>query len=83
MPYLTKKFKFCAAHQYGHSDWSSKKNREVFGKDARLHGHNYELEVTVTGEINEETGFHSLLQISSVNFTVRRGRRQLSGQGLP
>ena len=57
MPYLTKKFKFCAAHQYGHSNWSSKKNNEVFGKDARLHGHNYELEVTVTGEIDEETGF--------------------------
>ena len=57
MPYLTKKFKYCAAHQYGHSDWSNEKNREVFGEDARLHGHNYELEVTVTGKINEDTGF--------------------------
>ena len=57
MPFLTKKFTFCAAHQYGHSDWSSEKNEEVFGDDARLHGHNYDLEVTVTGAINEETGF--------------------------
>ena len=57
MLFLTKKFKYCAAHQYGHSDWSNEKNREVFGEDARLHGHNYELEVTVTGKINEDTGF--------------------------
>lgn len=57
MPFITKVFKFCAAHQYGHADWSDEKNREVFGADARLHGHNYELEVTVTGEINDETGF--------------------------
>ncbi len=47
MPFLTKKFTFCAAHQYGHSDWSSEKNEEVFGDDARLHGHNYDLEVSL------------------------------------
>jgi len=56
-PYITKVFSFCAAHQYGHSDWSDEKNREVFGPDARVHGHNYKLEVTVTGEINPDTGF--------------------------
>ncbi|MEE2876352.1 MAG: 6-carboxytetrahydropterin synthase [Candidatus Neomarinimicrobiota bacterium] len=57
MPFLTKKFTFCAAHQYGHLGWSKEKNEEVFGDDARLHGHNYDLEVTVTGSINKETGF--------------------------
>lgn len=56
-PYITKVFHFCAAHQYGHSKWSDKKNMEVFGPDARVHGHNYKLEVTVTGVINPETGF--------------------------
>ena len=30
---------------------------EVFGPDSKIHGHNYTLEVMVTGEINEETGF--------------------------
>ena len=40
-PYLTKVFHFNAAHQYGHSDWSEKKNREMFGADAKVHGHNY------------------------------------------
>ena len=56
-PYITKVFHFCAAHQYGQSNWSDEKNEEVFGPDARVHGHNYKLEVTVTGEINHETGF--------------------------
>lgn len=56
-PYITKIFHFCAAHQYGHADWSDKKNTDVFGPDARVHGHNYKLEVTVTGDINPATGF--------------------------
>jgi 6-pyruvoyltetrahydropterin/6-carboxytetrahydropterin synthase len=56
-PYITKVYHFCAAHQYGQSNWSDEKNKEVFGPDARLHGHNYKLEVTVTGDINPETGF--------------------------
>lgn len=57
MQYLTKTFYFCAAHQYGHKDWSDAKNIEVFGFDAKNHGHNYTLEVTVKGSINPETGF--------------------------
>jgi len=69
MPFLTKKFTFCAAHQYGHADWSSEKNQEVFGDDARLHGHNYDLEVTVTGSINEETGF--LVDLGELKIIVQ------------
>ena len=53
-PYLTKVFHFNAAHQYGHSD---EKNWEVFGPDSKIHGHNYMLEVMVTGDIVEDTGF--------------------------
>ena len=56
-PYLTKVFHFNAAHQYGHSDWTDKKNWEVFGPDSKIHGHNYTLEVMVTGDIVEDTGF--------------------------
>lgn len=56
-PYITKVFHFCAAHQYGHANWSDEKNKEVFGPDAKVHGHNYKLEVTVTGDINPDTGF--------------------------
>jgi 6-pyruvoyltetrahydropterin/6-carboxytetrahydropterin synthase len=56
-PYLTKVFTFCAAHQYGHDDWTPAQNEETFGPDARVHGHNYTLEVTVTGPVNPDTGF--------------------------
>ena len=56
-PFLTKIFYFNAAHQYGHNDWSSEKNWDVFGPDSKIHGHNYTLEVMVTGPINKETGF--------------------------
>lgn len=56
-PLITKVYHFCAAHQYGHADWPEQKNMEVFGPDAKVHGHNYELHVTVTGDINPETGF--------------------------
>ena len=54
---LTKVFSFCAAHQYGNKKWSDQENWEVFGKDTRVHGHNYTLHVTVTGEINPDSGF--------------------------
>ena len=56
-PYLTKVFHFNAAHQYGHSDWTDEKNWEVFGPDSKIHGHNYMLEVMVTGDIVDDTGF--------------------------
>ncbi|MDP7071780.1 MAG: 6-carboxytetrahydropterin synthase [Candidatus Marinimicrobia bacterium] len=55
--FVTKSFSFSAAHKYGHKDWTEEKNEEIFGPDAKLHGHNYILEVTVTGEINPDTGF--------------------------
>ena len=51
-PILTKKYHFCASHKYGNDDWSEEKNLEVFGKDYNTHGHNYVLEVSVTGPID-------------------------------
>jgi 6-pyruvoyltetrahydropterin/6-carboxytetrahydropterin synthase len=40
-------------------NWSDEKNIEVFGKCANQnwHGHNFELFVTVKGEVDQETGF--------------------------
>ena len=57
MPYITKQYKFCAAHRYWNEQWSEKENFEIFGDDIYLHGHNYELFVTVMGSINKTTGF--------------------------
>ncbi len=61
MPRVTahRKAHFNAAHRLFRSDWSDEKNLEVFGKcsNPNYHGHNYELIVSVTGEIDPETGF--------------------------
>jgi len=69
-PFLTKVFYFNAAHQYGHSEWSNKKNWEVFGPDSKIHGHNYTLEVMVTGSINHETGF--IVDLSQLKDVVQK-----------
>ena len=54
-----RKAHFNAAHRLFRKDWSFDKNDEVFGKcnNPNFHGHNYELIVSVTGEIDKETGF--------------------------
>ncbi len=54
---INKVFHFCAAHRYGNSALSAEENQAAFGPDLQLHGHNYELTVSVTGEINPATGF--------------------------
>jgi len=59
MIYITRRERFSAAHKLSRTDWSEDRNQEVFGKcsNPNWHGHNYELYVTVKGEINPETGF--------------------------
>lgn len=56
---ITRRERFNAAHRLFRSDFSDERNLEVFGKcsNPNWHGHNYELFVTVEGEINPETGF--------------------------
>jgi 6-pyruvoyltetrahydropterin/6-carboxytetrahydropterin synthase len=53
-----RKAHFNAAHRLFRPDWSAQKNSEVFGLCANpsFHGHNYELEVKVVGEVDPETG---------------------------
>lgn len=59
MIYITRRERFNAAHKLFREEWSDAQNLEVFGKcsNPNWHGHNYELFVTVKGEINPETGF--------------------------
>lgn len=59
MIYITRKESFNAAHKLARKDWSDEQNLAVYGKCANpnWHGHNYDLYVTVKGEINPETGF--------------------------
>ena len=56
---VNRKAHFNAAHRLYNCEWSDARNAEVFGKCANpnYHGHNYELIVSVTGEIHPETGF--------------------------
>jgi len=55
---LTKRIEFAAAHRYIKAEWDEAKNRAVFGPcyNAPAHGHNYMLEVTVSGEVDPKTG---------------------------
>lgn len=56
---VSRKAHFNAAHRLYRKDWSFEKNQLVFGKcnNPNYHGHNYELIVSVTGEIDPETGY--------------------------
>ena len=56
---VSRKAHFNAAHRLHRPDWDDAKNEAIFGKcsNPNFHGHNYELIVSVTGEIDKETGF--------------------------
>lgn len=58
---------FNAAHRLHNPDWSDEKNQAVFGKcnNPNYHGHNYNLEVGVFGEVDPETGYVFDLKVLS------------------
>lgn len=59
MVYLTRKAEFSASHFYHNPEFSAEENRRIFGKcnNPHGHGHNYILEVTVKGEVDQRSGF--------------------------
>ena len=56
---VSRKAHFNAAHRLYRPDWADEKNEEIFGKcnNPLYHGHNYELIVHITGEIDSSTGY--------------------------
>ena len=56
---ISRKAWFNAAHRLYNPAWGDDKNDQVFGKcnNPNFHGHNYILYVSVTGEVNQETGY--------------------------
>ena len=56
---ISRRAHFNAAHRLYRKDWSDEKNNSIFGKcnNPNFHGHNYELIVSVTGAIDQETGY--------------------------
>ena len=66
---ISRKFEFSASHRYWRDEWSEEKNNNEFGlcTSPYGHGHNYELHVTITGNIDPKTGM-------IVNLTVLKAR---------
>jgi 6-pyruvoyltetrahydropterin/6-carboxytetrahydropterin synthase len=56
--YLTKRYRFSASHRLQSGELSDEQNRATYGKcnNPHGHGHNYALEVTVSGEVDSRTG---------------------------
>jgi 6-pyruvoyltetrahydropterin/6-carboxytetrahydropterin synthase len=56
---VSRKAHFNAAHRLYNPSWTDEKNAEVFGlcNNPYFHGHNYELEVKVSGEVDPDTGY--------------------------
>jgi 6-pyruvoyltetrahydropterin/6-carboxytetrahydropterin synthase len=56
--HLTRRYRFSASHRLHSAEMSDEENRVTYGKcnNPHGHGHNYTLEVTVSGPVDENTG---------------------------
>ena len=63
---------FNAAHRLHNDNWSDEKNKAFFGKcnNPNYHGHNYDLEVMVTGEIDTESGY--LIDMKDLSDLIKK-----------
>ncbi|HJN06660.1 MAG TPA: 6-carboxytetrahydropterin synthase [Bacteroidales bacterium] len=72
MIHITRRERFNAAHRLFRHDFTDEQNIEVFGKcsNPNWHGHNYELYITVKGNINEMTGF--LINLKTLSDAIKQ-----------
>ena len=72
MIYITRKEHFSAAHRLFNPEWPTEKNFEVYGKcsNPNWHGHNYELWVTVKGELDPALGY--LVDLKTLSAIIRK-----------
>jgi 6-pyruvoyltetrahydropterin/6-carboxytetrahydropterin synthase len=56
--HLTRRYRFSASHRLHSTEMSADENRVTYGKcnNPHGHGHNYALEVTVSGQVDQSTG---------------------------
>ncbi|WP_289030419.1 6-carboxytetrahydropterin synthase [uncultured Algoriphagus sp.] len=56
---VIRKEHFNAAHRLHNPNWSDEKNADIFGKcnNPNFHGHNYDLHVSLRGDIDPDTGY--------------------------
>src|SRR5467141_4148311 len=66
---VTRRVTFAAAHVIRRDDWDEARNLEVFGACARDHGHNYVIEVSVSGQPDPETGM--VVNLKDLDRAVR------------
>jgi 6-pyruvoyltetrahydropterin/6-carboxytetrahydropterin synthase len=68
---VTRRVTFAAAHALRRADWDEERNRAAFGKCVADHGHNYVLEVSVSGEPDPDTGM--VIDLKDLDLAVRDG----------
>jgi 6-pyruvoyltetrahydropterin/6-carboxytetrahydropterin synthase len=66
---VTRRATFAAAHVLRRDDWSEARNRAVFGACAGEHGHNYSLEVSVSGPLDATTGM--VINLKELDSAIR------------
>jgi len=68
---VIRKEHFNSAHRLNNPNWTKEKNLSFYGKcnNPNFHGHNYDLEVTVTGYTNEESGY--LIDMKKLSDTIK------------
>ncbi len=67
-----RKAHFNAAHRLFRKDWDDVRNKEIFGlcSNPHFHGHNYKLEVKLSGDIDPETGY--VIDLKELNMIIDR-----------
>ena len=72
MVFLTRIEHFNAAHKLYNPGWSREKNEEIFGKCANenWHGHNYELHITIKGNVEGDTGF--VVNVKTLSLIIKK-----------
>lgn len=68
---ITRRETFNAAHRLFNKNWTDEKNQEIFGKcsNVNFHGHNYEVFVSVTGEVSQDTGY--VIDLNTLKKMIR------------
>jgi len=67
---ITRRATFAAAHILCRPEWTEDRNREVFGLCTNDHGHNYVIEVTIRGPVDESTGM--VINLKQIDGILRR-----------
>lgn len=70
MIYITRKEHFSASHILKNSSLSDGKNQQLFGKCNNFHGHNYYIEVTLSGTPEKESGY--LMDLKKLKIIIEK-----------